>query len=917
MVLLVRNVNCGQPASVERSDLAVETVAEGCFRAMRVRSLEQRRFSAKALRSICFFISITGLVANHPHLAAQQVTSTAPLSATAQDGLPEAPGTVQYPDAQLVPAQEEAKHAQIYALTETTTADGHAVLDGGLVDHDGLPVRVMAEVDYEGRSVQADHIDYDQDSGEVVLTGNVLVTGDKNDERMKASHATMNVKTGTGKFYDVTGSVGLKSVAKPGATTGVQPRVYENGNPFLFTGKLVVKTGPEEYEIYEGTLTSCLLPRPDWMLYSAKFSVDREKARAKGSVFHLMNVPLLWLPYVTHPVDSNARQSGFLIPTLPWYASTKGIYGGEQVYWAINRSTDMTLGTIYYSARGWSENGSFRYHGLGQNFAKARFSALQDRGYTPSGGVYTNQGGVEVTFSGRNDLTPETRAVADVDYLSSFLYREGFTDNFNQAISSDIVSAVYATHAWNGYAASVEGDRYQGEKRVQSTTPGGIVIPEQEVHIFHAPALEFLMADHRLGSTGVEWNVGSTVAALKRSQPNFVTSGMVERPDLRPEVAYPFSLGGWRVRPSAAVRETFYSRSKLAPAPGLGPTPVESTATLNRADIDMRVDVRPPVIERTFDSGFVKRLLRHDVKHTIEPDVTYRYINGITNFQQVLRFDMVDVASNTNEIQYGVTQRLFLRRTGKVPCHAAGAGANANEVLGSTGGGGENAGDPDDVVGNGEAAEPVCGNREWISWRVSQKYFFNPTFGGAVVDGRRNILDTTLDFSGIAFLTEPRNISPLISRLRVRTSEKVDVEWDFDYDTGAKKFTSDNVFVDVHQGNVFGGITYARLNAPGRSFVEGVASSVADFSQMRVLLGWGKPTKAGPSVAANAGLDLNLGSVQYGAVQASYNWNCCGLSVEYRKYELGTARNENAYRFNFTLANIGTAGNLRRGQQVF
>jgi LPS-assembly protein len=39
--------------------------------------------------------------------------------------------------------------------------------------------------------------------------------------------------------------------------------------------------------------------------------------------------------------------------------------------------------------------------------------------------------------------------------------------------------------------------------------------------------------------------------------------------------------------------------------------------------------------------------------------------------------------------------------------------------------------------------------------------------------------------------------------------------------------------------------------------------------------------------------------------------------VEYRKYELGTARNENSYRFNFTLANIGTAGNLRRAQQVF
>jgi LPS-assembly protein len=200
---------------------------------------------------------------------------------------------------------------------------------------------------------------------------------------------------------------------------------------------------------------------------------------------------------------------------------------------------------------------------------------------------------------------------------------------------------------------------------------------------------------------------------------------------------------------------------------------------------------------------------------------------------------------------------------------------------------------------------------------VAQKYFFDPNFGGAAVEGRRNILGTTLDFSGIAFLTEPRNISPLLSRLRVRTSEKTDVEWDVDYDTGAKKFTANNIYADVHQKDFFAGVSYARLNAPGRSYVEGVASSVADFEQMRTTVGFGRPTKAGLSTAASAGIDLDLGTVQYGAIQVSYNWNCCGVSVEYRKYELGTARNDNGYRFNFTLANIGSAGNLRHSDQVF
>ena len=198
--------------------------------------------------------------------------------------------------------------------------------------------------------------------------------------------------------------------------------------------------------------------------------------------------------------------------------------------------------------------------------------------------------------------------------------------------------------------------------------------------------------------------------------------------------------------------------------------------------------------------------------------------------------------------------------------------------------------------------------------------------------GPRTILATTLNFSGISFLTRPRSVSPLISRMRVRTSEHTDLEWDFDFDPCAvpsslgtgppargcdARFTSNNVYVDVHKGNLFSGIGYARLFAPGRSYVEGASSPVAEFNQMRILLGFGRPTRPGLSAAAYSGIDLDLGTVQYGAVQTSYNWNCCGISVEYRKYELGTTRNDNGYRFNFTLANIGTAGNLRHANQIF
>jgi len=881
--------------------------------------------------------------ASFAHLSAQQVTREAPLalasppagqtaaaeaaiasgvasSGVAPDTLPNSPAPaftsdhLPYPDAVPVPDDQETL---VVIESDTQSSAGSVyTLEG------------HASIGYGDQMIEANQIVYDSDTHEATLTGNVLVTGGANDESIRASHATINVKAHTGRFYDVSGSVGIKP--RQAAAAASENRAYTNSNPFLFSGRLLVKTGPREYQIYDGTLTSCRLAHPDWLLSASKFRVDAEKASATGSVFHLMNVPVLWLPYVTHPVDVDQRQSGLLIPEIGINSASKGDTIGEQIYWAINRSTDLTVGTIFYSARGWEQSASFRYRGLGQNFVKSHYSGLRDRGYTPSGGSYINQSGTDVVFSARRDLfvgdqtmagagegsqasnalpaNVQTRAVADVEYLSSFPYREAFSSNFNQAVSSDVVSTIYLARQWNGLAMALEGDRYQGEKRVASSTQ-----TEEQVHIFHAPVVEVAAIDQGLGTSGFQWNVNSSVAMLKRVQSNFVTGGMIERVDVRPELARPFVAGGWQVRPSLAVRDTFYSRSRLPEVLGL--PEVESLATLNREDVEVQVDLRPPVVERTFDQGFVRHLLRHDVKHTIEPEFTFRYASGIDNFQQVLRFDEVDVASSTNELEYGVTQRLFLRRTEKNPCRSAGAAADATEILNAAGG--ADTGDPGQAVNKIDQTPVDCGNREWISWRVAQKYFFDPSFGGAVANGKRNILGSTLDFSGIAFLTEPRNISPLVSRLRVRTSQRTDIEWDFDYDTGAKKFTASNIYADVHRNDFFAGVSFARLNAPGRAYVEGVASSLAEFEQMRTTLGFGKPARAGLSVATSAGIDLDLGTPQYGSIQASYNWDCCGVSVEYQKYELGSARNDGGVKFSFTLANIGSAGNLRRASQLF
>jgi LPS-assembly protein len=111
-------------------------------------------------------------------------------------------------------------------LGSVSVLDGHAVVTHG------------------DRILQADHIEYDKDSDEASLTGHLQLTGGENDERIQASHGTINVQTQVGRFYDVTGSVGMSLRPAANAAAVGQRAVYTNGNPFLFSGRLVVKTGP-------------------------------------------------------------------------------------------------------------------------------------------------------------------------------------------------------------------------------------------------------------------------------------------------------------------------------------------------------------------------------------------------------------------------------------------------------------------------------------------------------------------------------------------------------------------------------------------------------------------------------------------------------------------------------------------------
>jgi LPS-assembly protein len=204
-----------------------------------------------------------------------------------------------------------------------------------------------------------------------------------------------------------------------------------------------------------------------------------------------------------------------------------------------------------------------------------------------------------------------------------------------------------------------------------------------------------------------------------------------------------------------------------------------------------------------------------------------------------------------------------------------------------------------------------------VTWELAQKYFLDPTFGGALVPGQRNVFTTTADLTGIAFLTEPRHLSPLISRLRVETSARTDAEWDMDFDFQKNRVNASTLLANYHFGQFTIGGGDAFLQIPVQTPIVPFNSEPARFNQFRVALGYGRNNKRGFSAASSFGFDAESSQLQFFNAQTTYNWDCCGMTMEYRSYTVANVRNENLFRFTFTLANIGGFGSLRPQERLY
>jgi LPS-assembly protein len=746
--------------------------------------------------------------------------------AAAQSGPP--PGTPP-PQAGSKPAKKPAGRVRLASPSDVP--EGWADIQAVTESREGAwrRLRGAARIETSELLLKADEIDYNDDTGDTQARGHVYLQHFEGGDEIWADRADYNVAEQKGKFYNVRGTSPVRIEARRG--------ILPTENPFHFEGKWAERIG-DKYILHDGMITNCLMPKPWWVLRGPRFDiVPNDRALAYRAVFWLRRVPLFYAPFFYKSLQRLPRRSGLLTPNIG-NSSRLGKMVGFGYFWAINRSYDLLYRGQYFTQRGPAHHLDLRGKPREGTDFNAILYAVNDRG-VKIGDTVQKQGGVLAYVQARSDLGDGFYARAEVNYLSSFVFRQNFTESYNEVISAEVHSTGYVGKDWSSYGLNLVVQRNES---FQSTQPGDTVI------IRKLPEVDFVSRDQRIWRNLPVWvSWESSAGLLHRTQLNFQTRQFVERIDVYPRVTTVIRWKDFSLVPSFAIRETHYGESQ-EPGRILG-------TNLNRSGREFNLDLVPPSLARVFHGR---------IKHVIEPRVSYRYVTGVSDFGRLIRFDDTELYSNTNEVEVSLTNRIYAKR--------------------------------------GDSVEEV------LSWQLRYKRFFDPTFGGAVVEGQRNVVLSAIELTPYAFLDGPRHYSPVVSVLRMNPKPGFGVEWRSDYDPLRHMVVNNTLGADARFGQY--------VIFVGHNTVRGVPLLSPSSNQFDGRFAIGNENRRGWNAVFRSNYDFRSGIMRFATTQVAYNTDCCGFSVQFQRINAGT-RNENVFRVSFAVANIGSFGNLKKQERAF
>jgi LPS-assembly protein len=722
---------------------------------------------------------------------------------------------------------------------------------------------------FDGKTlIIADRITYNKVTSDVLAEGNVYLV--EQGQRLTGEVLEFNYKTRRGVMSD------------PTAFTNTTP----DGTTVVIDALRAQKTGEDTYNLEHAVLTACQEKSPKWS-FTAKRARVRLDHRAKvyNAFFRIKNVPVLWVPYASISISKKDRSSGLLTPSSG-QSSIKGRTLHLGYFQTLGRSADVLVRTDLFSKRGVGVGFDFRakpdqnsHIAFGSFLVVDRalgpkFDPACDRATLGDKCKLPNQGGSSFYADAVQYFKNGFVAVADVNITSSFVFRQVFSDNVLNAISPEERSVFYLNKNWRSYSFNAE----LGEQSVFVANSSDLFQRTSIVKTRQLPSVEFSQRDSKLSEKfPVYFSFGAALDGVQRVEAtgdkvDLKSPSIVERLDLSPRLTFPLkSFAGFTLTPSVGVRSTFYSDS-------IDPVQrqfVGQNLLRNYADLDM--DLRAPGLAKVFRHGDGTPWF----KHVIEPFVEYRRIKGIDDFDRTPLIDERDLVADTNEVEYGVTNRFFVKRK------------------------------------TGDDSAPQT--HELLSFTVAQKYFFDPTFGGALLRGQRNQFFPINTLSGFAFEGVERDVSPLNLKVRLYPTSTLSADLRLNYDTRFHSLRDFIVSSGFGKGIFSIGQTwyYTRRIEDDKLRGDQLLSDPTTFPGNQFDFSASVGNRAhGPYSSFTISYDFRdqLFNGQprdrrfiYLTTTSGWAWNCCGVEVQHMTFNAGN-RNESRFVFAFTLKGIGTFG---------
>jgi LPS-assembly protein len=732
--------------------------------------------------------------------------------------------------------------------------------------------------------LQADKVTVYEAENRVVAEGSVVF--DQGDmQRITGSRAEWNYRTKLGYFVDSTGFTNQT----------------QDGTRIYFTADRVERVSLDTIVATNVQVTACDEDVPKWSFHASKARIKTgDRVRVYSPKLRLKDIPVFYLPYASVSIKPRDRASGFLTPTIGG-SGAKGFRLSTAYYQTLGRSADFTFRSDIYTQRGLGFGGDLRTRANSRSYLNFGFYAVKDRIFGPEEDeAHPDQGGSSIYVDGVHYFKNGFIAAADVNITSNLAFRQVFSDNIQQAISPEETSQVFVNKDHDEYSFN-----FLARTQVTSLTNARIRIRQlPSISIDKRPTIVsflkklpvyFSFSGAAEGVSRKETVEDLTQFIIDVGGNPIISPSIVQRLDLNPRVELPLSFAGWSVTASGSGRVTFYSNS-LEPA-----TRDVLSRNITRSYGEFELDVRPPAFAKDFRRGDGAFWFRH----VIEPYVQYRKISGINDFNQIIRFDYVDAIADTNEIEFGIANRFFTRRSTE----------NVADV-------------PVQEIPGRE--RPLLSSQpyEALTITIRGKYLFDPFFGGALVPGQRNQFYPINTLSGFVYGGVPRRFSPINvdARYRPRRNLFVDVRSDLDTRGGGMRSLSTTFGLSRSLVQVFQSFYYTRA-------IE-LVPSLARFQDAR-----GLGLEAGTLRGSQWSPSVFLGNMERGlfggasfffdfqkrpgrgdsslinsTITLGHSWDCCAVTTQFSSWNVGL-RKENRVVFSFRLNGIGSFGTEQIGQR--